>query len=194
MPRRIIRKTLLPVIALASIGLAVPAAATAATSASSATSISQQVSASDWMAIPVHPVTFINPVESGAAEAPLVGAYKLCVRSNISTCVTSEGLGNQMQIWATGYSTWNQSNGNFGVIWKNSNNYCVHGTTGNIVIASTSCGATNSASQWDATGDSPPRYINAAYGGYLGADVGSPGWGVELEPGVGAAYIGRYAS
>jgi hypothetical protein len=136
----------------------------------------------------VNPTTYINPVSKTLTREPLAGDWIIRTRSCTTVCyeITSEGLNFEFQTESTGFSTFNRSNGNNGYIYTTPNGYCVHGTDDSGVIASTNCGATNTASQW--TVDSAGHLINASYGGYMGETGLGNGYDVRIEPESGYYY------
>jgi hypothetical protein len=143
----------------------------------------------------VNPTTYTNVLSNKVPEIPMrAGSWIIRTRvalGNNFLELTSEGNGLDMQVHATGFSTFNRSQptGAIGWIFKTaSNGYCVHGTNDNLVIATSSnCGANNTASQWSDDGNG--RLQNGAYGNYLGINTLQEGVVARLEPTTGAYYM-----
>lgn len=118
-----------------------------------------------------------------ARTVPLIGAYKLCLRSDHTECLTSEGTNVQMKIFQAGYSTFNadiQSNGD--VIFVNQTGNCVHGTDTGTVTVSSSCSSSNTASEWvEVTQNGTLEFQNAAYVGLISTKGDGSGDNVFLQ-------------
>jgi hypothetical protein len=181
--------------------LAAPAlSASASTTAVVHTAARTASSTAGYGFIKINPTNLTKPYSAVVTREPLTGTYKLCTRSGATRCATGEGDGFSMKIYASGYSTFNESAGDDGEIFTTPNGLCVHGTdTGAIIGSSSACGATNTASQWFTSSDSPPRWINYAYvtassGGYMAVTGNSDGAFLTLAPYTGYSYLSRYSS
>jgi hypothetical protein len=169
-------------------GGALAASALAAAPAMATTAAHAGAADSDYGVVQVNATTWTNVLSKTLSKEPLAGSWVIRTRSCNSVCyeVTSEGLGFLMTIQSTGFSTFNKSTGNNGTIYTTPNGYCAHGTSGSEVIASTNCGATNTASQW--VENSNGELINASYGGYMGEAGLGNNYNVLIEPTTGAYY------
>lgn len=118
-----------------------------------------------------------------ASHAPKrAGALILVDKSDTTQTATSEGVGNQMQTWLSGFSTFNLKDWGGGVVtYVNQSNNCIHGTSGGNVTIDSSCGSNNTASQWTLVVTGGITALrNVAYGGYIFANGDGNGNGMVL--------------
>lgn len=137
----------------------------------------------------VNPTTWISPLARTLNKLPLAGSWIIKTRSGTTRELTAEGNGIDMEIHATGFSTFSRftPNGATGDVYQTPNGLCVHVVTVGLVTGSTNCGASNTASQW--YGDGSGRLLNVSYGNYLGVNSNSEGEVARMEPGTGAYYL-----
>lgn len=187
---------------------AITAGLSAAAPALASTAHPAAHSAPGTVATQVNPTNLTKPYTAKVSKAPQVGQWIICTRSGTKRCLTSEGNGNIMEIKASGYSTFNRTSpsGSAGFLFTTPNGLCVHGTdpggqqNGAVTAVTGSCGAGNTASQWDEDNSSPSRLFNVTYvtsGGnnlYISTAANSDGENVYLNPGSGSFYLSPGAS
>jgi hypothetical protein len=145
-----------------------------------------------------NPTTYITPLDTAIPAAPLIAAWRICTRSTPTRCATGKGAGEQFQMQASGYSTFNRISAPYGVMFKTPNGLCPHakdGANGWVVLGDVGCDPNNQSYQWFITTDNPNRLLNPLYDRYLGVLFNNQdGARTTTQPGTGAFYLGEFGS
>ena len=91
----------------------------------------------------------VAPALASSHVPPPVGAYKLCLKSDHSLCVKSNGVQNQATVVSSGYATFSPAQvvNSSTDIWYGQGGPCLRNKTNNTVEFSTSCSG-DSQSYW----------------------------------------------
>jgi len=129
------------------------------------------------------------PAMASSHIPPPVGAYKLCLLSDHSRCVQSNGVGNQATLATSGYATFsphqviNSSTG----IWYNQSGACAREKNDGTVEFSNSCSG-DTASYWVIGSQS--TLINYSHGGLMSTHSDTTGAGVDVGDSWRMVFLG----